>query len=78
MAQKIEFRTASNLNDLEAEFAAIVARYAVDPNYIVTPVGFTANALDGYVLAVSVDATHKRIFQEPEPGSVYGAAGERY
>lgn len=64
MAQKIDFIRAGSLDTLAAEFAEYVKQYAVDSNYVVTPIGFIVVGTS-FVLALSVDATHKRVFQEP-------------
>lgn len=68
MAQKIEFIRASSLTSLAEDYNAFVEGFADDPRFILTPIGFATDA-DDYVLAVRVEATHKRTFIDPPPES---------
>ncbi len=69
MAQKIEFVKAGSLPTLAAKFDEVLAQYSddnrrEDGRYIVTPIGFAVD-IQGYVLAVRVEATHKTRWEEP-------------
>lgn len=72
MAQKIEFIRANSLDSLAAKFNTFVEGYSADLRFIITPVGFVTIANEeGYhdprfVLAVLVEATHKRRFEDKE------------
>jgi hypothetical protein len=64
MAQKIDFIRARSLADIQTEFANFLRGYERDANYVVTPIGFVDGG-DDFVLAVRVEALHKRTFAEP-------------
>ena len=59
MAQKIDFIQASSPDKLTERFAEFLRCYERDTRYVVTPIGFGVTD-DSYLLAVSVQATHKR------------------
>lgn len=62
MAQKIEFIVSPNLQGLKEGFNRIIAEFG-DVKFIVTPISFSYVG-DEYVLAVRVEATHKRVFPD--------------
>lgn len=67
-AQRIEFIRAGTTDVLQAAFAIFLTEYEKDTNFVVTPIGFVfASDGDGeaeYVLAIRVEAMHKRTFAE--------------
>lgn len=63
MAQKIEFIKSDSLEGLAESFNTFVEKFVTDVRYIITPIGFIKDVGDyDYVLAVRVEATHKRTF----------------
>jgi len=61
-AQRIEFIRASTTDTLQAAFAAFLVEYEKDTNFVVTPIGFVFDGADQYVMAIRVEAMHKRTF----------------
>lgn len=72
-AQRIEFIRASTTDVLQAKFAAFLVEYEKDAHFVVTPIGLVyANDGDGiaqYVMAIRVEAMHKRTFATNEAQS---------
>ncbi len=61
MAQKIEFIRADSLEGLAESFNSFVEQFVSDARFIITPIGFVKE--EGvYVMAVRVEASHKRTF----------------
>lgn len=66
MAHKMEFIKGDSLPELGAAFDELIAHYSKDDaRYIITPVGFVSEGLQGYVIAIHVEQPWKTRWEEP-------------